>query len=77
MITNTVGLNSALRQLSSFASMLEALEIDAESKNDWTLFPLVSMGYFHKIREINAEISTYLQNNGGIQSDAKVGSLAA
>jgi hypothetical protein len=77
MITNTMELSSALRQLSSFASMLEALEMDAESKNDWTLFPLVSKAYFHKIREINAEITTYLQDNEELQPDTKIGSLAA
>ena len=66
MITNTLELSSALRQLSSLASTLEALEMDAESKNDWTLFPLISKGYFSRIREINTEIRSYLQEDGGV-----------
>jgi hypothetical protein len=63
MISNANELNVALHQLSSFADMLEALQRDAADKNDWALFPLVSAGYFHKIREINSEIRAYLHGH--------------
>jgi hypothetical protein len=63
MICNAHELNAALRQLSSFADMLHALELDAERKNDWTIFPLLSKGYFVRISEINSEIRAYLQEH--------------
>ena len=63
MISNASEMSAALRQLSSFADMLHALELDAESKNDWSMFPLVSKGYFAKISEINSEIRAYLQTH--------------
>ena len=63
MITSAGQLGSALNQLASLSDMLEALELEAEAQNDWTLFPLVSKGYFSKIKEINAEIREYLSVN--------------
>jgi hypothetical protein len=61
MIANVTQLNEALRQLSSFADMLEALRLDAENKNDWSLFPLLSKGYLARIRDLNTEIKDYIQ----------------
>ncbi len=63
MIANVAQLNETLRQLSSFADMLEVLRRDAEAKDDWSLFPLLSKGYLARIRELNEEIREYLQQS--------------
>jgi hypothetical protein len=62
MIANVTELNVALHQLSSFADMLEALRLDAESTNDWTMFSHLSKGYFIRIHQINTEIREYLKD---------------
>lgn len=62
MITNAAQLNAALHQLSSFADMLDALRLDADARQDYSLFPLASQGYLHRIREINQEIRAYLSD---------------
>ncbi|HLK59073.1 MAG TPA: hypothetical protein VKU00_21105 [Chthonomonadaceae bacterium] len=63
MITNTHELYVSLHQLASFTAMFEAMYLDAKEKNDFTLFPVVSEGYIHKIRELNAEIREYLHSH--------------
>jgi hypothetical protein len=63
MIASPSQLGAALNQLARFSDMLEALELDAEAKNDWTQFPLVSKGYFSKIKELNGEIREYLSEH--------------
>jgi hypothetical protein len=63
MITNAHELYVSLHQLASFTDMFEAMYLDAKEKNDFTLFPIVSEGYIHKIRELNAEIREYLQSH--------------
>ncbi len=42
--------------------MLDAMREDAESRNDWALFPHTSKGYFYKIRELGGEIREYIQD---------------
>jgi len=61
MISNDAELTSALRQLLRFSEMLTVLGHDASQSNDWSLFPTVSKGYFHKTREIDGEIREYLK----------------
>ena len=63
MIQNAHELYALLHQLSSFAGMLEALRLDAEEKNDFSLFAHLSQGYLTRIRELNREISQYLQSH--------------
>ena len=63
MITSVGQLGSVLNQLARLSDMLEALELEAEAKNDWSLFPLVSKGYFTKIKELNGEIREYLSEH--------------
>lgn len=63
MIENLKQLNASLFQLSSFVDMLEALQLDCQQKKDFTLFPLVSEGYLHRIRELNSEIREYLRTH--------------
>lgn len=62
MISNAEQLNIALQQVASFADMLEAMRQYCKATNS-SLFPHVSEGYIHKIREINAEIRAYLQEH--------------
>ncbi len=50
-----------LHQLSSRTEMLVATHRHAKENNYFALFPLVSEGCIHKIRELNAEIREYLQ----------------
>ena len=61
MIGNTHDLFVNLHQLSSFTDMLEAMYLDAKEQNDFTLFPILSEGYIHKIRELNSEIREFLK----------------
>lgn len=61
MITNTHELYVTLHQLASFADMVEALRLDAESQQDYRQFTHLSKGYLLRIRELNAEIREYLQ----------------
>lgn len=61
MIKNAHELFVTLHQLSSFADMLEALRLDAEEKHDYALFSHLSQGYLCRIRELNAELREYLQ----------------
>jgi hypothetical protein len=61
MIANAAQLYAALHQLSSMADMLEALRLDCQAKNDYSLFPLISEGYLNRIRELNADIRDYLR----------------
>jgi len=63
LILNVHELCAALHQLSSFAGMLEALERDAEEKQDFALFAHLSKGYLIRIRELNDEIRLYLQKH--------------
>jgi hypothetical protein len=63
MIANATELDAALSQLASFADMLDALRMNAESKNDWSLFPLLSKGYLEHIRVLNTEIRGYLRDH--------------
>lgn len=60
MITNTADLNTALQQLAQFADTLEAMRMHAEKVNS-RAFPVLSQAYIHRIREINAEIRSYVQ----------------
>ncbi len=62
MITNTSDLNVALQQLTQFTDTLEAMRLHAEKTNSH-VFPVLSQAYIHRIREINAEIRTYLQTH--------------
>lgn len=73
MIENFAQLNENLRRLSSFADMLEALRLDAEAKNDWSLFPLLSKGYLARIRDLNAEIRTYTQQSAEASPPVQAG----
>ena len=63
MIANAHELFVSLHQLASFTDMFEAMYLDAKEKNEFALFPLVSEGYLHKIRELNTEIRQYLQSH--------------
>ena len=69
MIENLKQLNAALFQLSSFVDMLEALQMDCQQQKDFTLFPLVSEGYLHRIRELNGEIREYLSSHSEVDSE--------
>jgi hypothetical protein len=60
MITNVPQLRAALHQMASMVDMLEALQLDCQGKNDFSLFPLVSEGYLHQIRDLNIQIREYL-----------------
>jgi len=60
MITNTHELYVTLHQLASFADMVEALRLDAESQQDYRQFTHLSKGYLLRIRELNAAIREYL-----------------
>lgn len=60
MITNASDLNVALQQLTQFVDTLEAMRLHAEKTNS-RVFPVLSQAYIHRIREIHAEIRTYLQ----------------
>jgi len=71
MISNATELNVVLHQLSSFADMLEALRLDAESSGEWALFSHLSKGYFIKIHDLNDEIRAYLQEQDLVSGDAK------
>ena len=62
MITNASDLNVALQQLTQFADTLEAMRLNAEKTNS-RVFPVLSQAYIHRIREINAEICTYVQTH--------------
>ena len=61
MITDENNLRGVLHQMSSFSDMLYALYLDSERTGDWELFPLISKGYFHRIRELNVEVQEWLQ----------------
>ena len=63
MITNTHELYVTLHQLASFADMVEALRLDAESQQDYRQFTHLSKGYLLRIRELNAEIREYLRSH--------------
>lgn len=67
MISNASQLHAALHQLASMVDMLEALQMDCQQKNDFTLFPLVSEGYLHRIRDLNAEVREYLLVHEGAE----------
>ncbi len=74
MIDNAHDLFVTLHQLASFTDMLEALQLDAEARNDYVLFSHLSRGYLHKIRELNTEIRTYLQahpESSGLSAEQK------
>ena len=71
MITNATELNVAVHQLSSFADMLEALRLDAESKREWDTFSHLSKGYFIKIHQLNAEIREYLNEHEGAMTEGR------
>lgn len=73
MIDTLAQLNESLRRLSSFADMLEALRLNAEAKNDWSLFPLLSKGYLARIRSLNAEIRAYTQQTVKAATPAQAG----
>ena len=60
MISNVSQLRASLHQMASMVDMLEALQADCRNKNDFTLFPLVSEGYLHQIRDLNSQIREYL-----------------
>lgn len=62
MITNASDLNVALEQLTQFTDTLEAMRLHAEKTNS-RVFPVLSQAYIHRIREINAEIRTYLHEH--------------
>ena len=63
MISNARQLSAALNQLSGIVDMLEALDADCRKKNDYSLFPLISEGYLHRLRELNADIRAYLRTH--------------
>ncbi len=59
MIANQEQFHIALKQLSSFKGMLEAMQLHLQETQP-TLIPLVSESYEHRIREIQSEICDYL-----------------
>jgi hypothetical protein len=61
MIENAHGLFVALHQLSRFADMLEALRRDAEERQDYREFAVLSGSYLARIHELNEEIKAYLR----------------
>lgn len=62
MIENARSLFVALHQLSRFADMLEALRRDAEDRQDYREFALLSQSYLARIHVLNEEIKAYLQS---------------
>ena len=63
MISDVSQLRASLHQMAGMVDMLEALQADCQNKNDFTLFPLVSEGYLHQIRDLNTQIREYLGTN--------------
>ena len=61
MIANPRELYTTLHYFTSMTDMLTAMYLDAKERNDFTLFPVISEGYFVNLRQLSAEIKEYLQ----------------